>query len=109
MDSKINDLRKKYEAEANAMSTKSRFGFFSIMPSHTAGKTDYNKKQCRKSSDGRVRVENRNIFSGTTSSGVLKKSFFSVPKSIYQGDPYIKENQNSKNGEDSKQNNQNFN
>jgi hypothetical protein len=43
MDLKINDLKKKYELESNLMSTKPRFGYFSIMPSHTAGKTDYTK------------------------------------------------------------------
>lgn len=74
------------------MGSKSRFGYFSIPPSHTAAKTDFCKKKPLKTSDGRVMTSNRNIFSGITSSGILKKTFFSVPKSIYQDDPYIKHN-----------------
>lgn len=77
------------------MGSKSRFGYFSIPPSHTAAKTDFCKKKPLKTSDGRVMTVNRNIFSGTTSSGILKKSFFSVPKSIYQDDPYIKQNESA--------------
>lgn len=72
------------------MGSKQRFGYFSIPPSHTAAKTDFSKPKCRKNNDGRVEVDMKNILSGTCSSGVLKKSFFSVPKSIYQGDPYVK-------------------
>lgn len=74
------------------MGSKPRFGFFSIPPSHTAGITDFKQKPCRKGSDGRVTVDMRNVFSGTTSSGILKKTYFSVPKSIYTGDPYQKSN-----------------
>lgn len=78
------------------MGSKSRFGYFSIPPSHTAAKTDFCKKKPLKTSDGRVMTSNRNIFSGITSSGILKKTFFSVPKSIYQDDPYIKHNESAK-------------
>jgi hypothetical protein len=70
------------------MASKSRFGFFSIPPSHTAAKSDFNAKSSHKNSDGKVITEERNIFSGPTSSGIGKKTYFSVPKSIYQGDPY---------------------
>lgn len=78
------------------MATKSRFGFFSIPPSHTAAKTDYaTGSKCRKNGDGRVDTEQRNIFSGGTSTGILKKAYFSVPKSIYQGDPYDKRHEHN--------------
>lgn len=72
------------------MSTKSRFGFFSIPPSHTAAKTDCTITKSRKDQEGKVLTESRGIYSGTTSTGVLRKGYFSVPKSIYQGDPYDK-------------------
>lgn len=76
------------------MGSKQRFGFFSIPPSHTAGKTDFSRTASRKNNDGRVVTENRNIFSGGNSTGVLNKNYFSVPKSIYQGDPYDKNKKN---------------
>lgn len=79
------------------MGSKQRFGFFSIPPSHTAAITDFKPKPCRKDTDGRVTVEMRNVFSGTTSSGILKKTYFSVPKSIYHGDPYQKGKDTAKN------------
>lgn len=90
------------------MATKSRFGFFSIPPSHTAAKTDFNAKSNHKSPDGKVITEYRNIFSGPTASGIGKKTYFSVPKSIYHEDPYDKadlakkENNKNKNSADSK-------
>lgn len=91
MSEKVEEIRKKYEADADMRGSKPRFGFFSIPPSHTAAKTDYRKTKNRKNNDGRVSVELKNIFAGGTSSGVLRKSYFSVPKSIYVGDPYIKD------------------
>ena len=54
MTEKLDDLRKKYEVEADVMGSKQRYGFFSIPPSHTAGKTDFTKTKCRKNNDGRV-------------------------------------------------------
>ena len=32
----MSELRDKYQADADMMSTKSRFGYFSLPPSHTA-------------------------------------------------------------------------
>lgn len=84
----IEKLRKTYETDVDLMSTKSRFGFFSLPPSHKAAKTDFSSTTCRKSEDGKVLTESRNIYTGPTASGVLKKSYFSVPESIYKGDPY---------------------
>jgi hypothetical protein len=73
------------------MEKKPRFGYFSILASHTAGKTDQNWKKCyKKSKDGKVITDERNIYGGPPSSGILKKSYFSLPKSIYQDDPYDK-------------------
>lgn len=41
-----------------------------------------------KDQNGKVKTEERNIFSGITASGVLKKSYFNYETSVYQGDPY---------------------
>jgi len=38
---KIDKLKQKYEADTDAMANKSRFGYFSLLPSHTAAKTDF--------------------------------------------------------------------
>lgn len=88
MTENIEGLRKKYQNEADLIGSRQRFGFFSIPPSNRAGKTDFTKTKCRKTNDGRVEVEPRNIFPGSCSTGVLNKSYFSVPQSIYHGDPY---------------------
>ena len=34
-------LREKYVTDADAMASKSRFGYFSMLPSHTAAHTDF--------------------------------------------------------------------
>lgn len=39
--SKIEKIKEKYAADADAMASKSRFGFFSVLPSHTAAHTDF--------------------------------------------------------------------
>lgn len=36
----IEKLRQKYIADADQMATKSRYGYFSILPSHTTAITD---------------------------------------------------------------------
>ena len=38
--SKTEELKQKYVKDADAMATKSRFGFFTLPPSHTAAHTD---------------------------------------------------------------------
>ena len=38
--SKTNQLREKYVADAEMMASKSRFGYFSLLPSHTAAISD---------------------------------------------------------------------
>jgi hypothetical protein len=45
MISSLEKSRIQYTADADSMATKSRFGFFSIPPSHTAGITDYAQKK----------------------------------------------------------------
>lgn len=87
-------MRKKYQTDADLIGSKQRFGFFSIPPSHTAGKTDFSITACHKNNDGRVVTENRNIYSGCISTGILNKNYFSVPQSIYHGDPYDKSKTN---------------
>ena len=84
----MDKLRQTYQDQVESMATKSRFGFFSVLPSHTAGITDFASKPCRKGEDGRVITAERNFYTNPTASGVNKKSYFSIPKSIYQGDPY---------------------
>ena len=42
-----------------------------------------------KDENGRVKTEERNVFSGITASGVLKKTFFNYESSVFQGDPYM--------------------
>lgn len=66
------------------MATKSRFGFFSILPSHTAAITDYSQKKgfyfiipAKKDEDGRAKIGPRGIFSGSKSTKVLSKTCFS--------------------------------
>jgi hypothetical protein len=66
------------------MATKSRFGFFSILPSHTAGITDYSQKKgfklinsAIKDEDGRTKIGPRGIYSGSKSTKVLNKTCFS--------------------------------
>lgn len=39
--SKIDSLKEKYIADADAMASKSRFGYFTLLPSHTAGHNDF--------------------------------------------------------------------
>jgi hypothetical protein len=39
--SKAQELKAKYVADADMMASKSRFGFFTLPPSHTAGVTDF--------------------------------------------------------------------
>lgn len=34
-------LKEKYVVDADAMASKSRFGYFSLLPSHTAAHTDF--------------------------------------------------------------------
>lgn len=84
----MDKLRQTYTEQVESMATKSRFGFFSVLPSHTAGITDFASKPCKKDENGRVVTEERNFYTNPTASGVGKKSYFSIPKSIYQGDPY---------------------
>jgi hypothetical protein len=50
----MEQLRKKYEKEVDIMEKKPRFGYFSILPSHTAAKTDDPTRKCYKSTDGKV-------------------------------------------------------
>ena len=50
----MDKLRKTYNEQVESMATKSRFGFFSILPSHTAGITDFAIKPCKKDQDGKV-------------------------------------------------------
>lgn len=38
--SKIDKLKETYVADAELMASKSRFGYFSLLPSHTAAITD---------------------------------------------------------------------
>lgn len=56
MSEKVEEIRKRYEADADMRGSKPRFGFFSIPPSHTAAKTDFRKAKNRKNVDGRVTV-----------------------------------------------------
>ncbi len=56
MSEKVEEIRKRYEADADLRASKLRFGFFSIPPSHTAAKTDFRKAKNRKNVDGRVTV-----------------------------------------------------
>ena len=39
--SKVQELKAKYVADADLMASKSRFGFFTLPPSHTAAHTDF--------------------------------------------------------------------
>lgn len=38
---KVQELKAKYVADADMMASKSRFGFFTLPPSHTAAHTDF--------------------------------------------------------------------
>lgn len=66
------------------MASKSRFGFFTILPSHTAAITDYAQKKgnflnysAQKDDNGKVKTQPRGIFSGSKSAKVLNKTCFS--------------------------------
>lgn len=59
------------------MASKSRFGFFTILPSHTAAITDYAQKKAQKDDNGKVKTQPRGIFSGFKSAKVLNKTCFS--------------------------------
>jgi len=39
--SKNDKVKEKYLADAEAMATKSRFGYFSLLPSHTAAHNEF--------------------------------------------------------------------
>ena len=43
--SKIDSLKEKYIADADAMASKSRFGYFTVLPSHTAGHNEFSKTE----------------------------------------------------------------
>lgn len=43
--SKIDKLKEKYITDTEAMASKSRFGYFSLLPSHTAAHTDFDHPQ----------------------------------------------------------------
>lgn len=70
------------------MASKSRFGYFSLLPSHTAAVTDNSAPKPHREPDGKVTTEPRNIYSGTTSTGMIKKSYFSYTPSAFHGSPY---------------------
>lgn len=77
------------------MAKKTRFGYFSIPPSHRAAVTDYSKKKgiCSfylvvKDESGKVKTYQRNIYSGTNSTGSLRKNYFSYVPSAFHGSPY---------------------
>ncbi len=38
---KVEKIKEKYVADVELMSSKSRFGYFSLLPSHTAAHTDF--------------------------------------------------------------------
>lgn len=76
--------------------SKQRFGFFSLPPSSRAANTEYFQKKgsrgdiaASKDENGRVKTKERNIYSGATSSGTLKKSFFQYRPSVFHGDEYM--------------------
>lgn len=70
------------------MASKSRFGYFSLLPSHTAAISDNTAPLPHKDSDGKVPTEPRNIYSGITASGMVKKSYFSYTPSAFHGSPF---------------------
>jgi hypothetical protein len=93
--SEIEALRKKYIDDSDKMSKKSRYGFFSLPPSATAGHTAFFQKKGNiliiiviRDENGKVKTEERNIFSGTTSSGMLRNSFFKYIPSVFHGDRF---------------------
>ena len=43
--SKIEKIKEKYAEDAELMASKSRFGYFSLLPSHTAARTDTSGQQ----------------------------------------------------------------
>lgn len=42
-----------------------------------------------KDENGKVKTEDRNIFPGVCTTGVLKKNFFNYSSSVFVGDPYL--------------------
>ena len=97
MTYKFDPLQTQYFQDADLMATKSRFGFFSILPSHTAGITDYAQKTgtifynnpAHKDDSGKVTIPIRGIYSGSKSTKVLSKTCFSSIKSPFVGCPYV--------------------
>ena len=93
--SKIEKIKEKYVADADAMASKSRFGYFTMLPSHTAAHTDFSGKLRNilsyldpRDQDGRVVTEPRGIFSGTTSTPSLQKNYFKYTPSAFHGSEY---------------------
>ena len=78
--SKIEELKQTYLKDADLMASKSRFGYFSIPLNANAGLASTSDKKCtiyiNQSLEIKMGELSRNIFSGVTASGVLKKSFF---------------------------------
>lgn len=87
--SKLDQTRQKALEELNAVSEKQRFGYFSIPATLAIGDSQFGSKSVRKDELGRVATQPRNIATKPTASGNVKSSYFSLDKSIYEGDPYM--------------------
>ena len=89
MTSRLEELQQSYAQDADKMAQKSRFGYFTLLPSHTAATPQAPPSFPAKDENGRVKTEPRNIYSGPTKTGSLKKNFFSYTPSPMASSPYM--------------------
>lgn len=83
---KKEELLETYIKDVEQSSSKQKFGYFSMPPSAFAANTSFDQKKgtsiinsVQKDENGKVKTEERNVFSGLCASGVLKKNYFSYP------------------------------
>lgn len=87
--SNIETLRQTAIQELDTISSKQRFGYFSIPASLAIGDSRFQGKSVQKDENGRVLTQPRNISVRPTATGNTKSSYFSLEKSIYDGDLYL--------------------
>jgi|JI6StandDraft_1071083.scaffolds.fasta_scaffold24592_2 hypothetical protein len=87
--SNLEQTRQKAIQELDTVAEKQRFGYFSIPATLAIGDGQFAGKTIKKDEFGRVATQPRNVSVKPTATGNTKSSYFSLDKSIYEGDPYM--------------------
>lgn len=87
--SNLEQTRQQAIRELDTVSEKQRFGYFSIPATLAIGDSRFAGKTIQKDEFGRVATQPRNISVKPTAEGHTKSSYFSLERSIYDGDPYM--------------------